>query len=90
MVKGNQRRVIHLKNTDSGIFDEAYFILREGENSSLTEESMIKEANRIIEENSKSDEKKKRLWARISPLSFFTGMAIMAAALLPFIILALI
>ena len=89
MVKGNQRRVIHLKNTDSGIFEEAYFILREDDSPSLTEQSMIKEANRIIEENSKGDEKKKRLWARISPLSLFTGMAVMAAVLMPFIIAAL-
>ena len=55
MIKGNQKKVIHIKNTESCIFDEAYFILKEGIFLSDPENDMILEANRIIEENSKSE-----------------------------------
>lgn len=50
MVKGRQRRVLHLKNPESGLFEEAFFFLK----SSSTEESscgardMVAEANRIL------------------------------------------
>ena len=52
MVKGCERRIIHLKNTGCEMFEEAYFILndkyhREDKKSC----DMVKEANRIIEEN---------------------------------------
>ena len=51
MIKGNQKKVIHIKNTESRIFDEAYFILKEGIALSVPENDIINEANRIIEEN---------------------------------------
>ena len=60
MVKGSQRRVIHVKNTKSGIFDEAYFILKEEILLSVPENDMINEANRIIEENLKGERGGKR------------------------------
>ena len=50
-VKGTQKRVIHLKNTESSIFEEAYFIVKEGARESYALPDMISEANRIIEEN---------------------------------------
>ena len=28
MIKGCKKKIIYLKNTDSDIFDEAYFVLR--------------------------------------------------------------
>ena len=60
MIKGNQKKVIHIKNTDSRIFDEAYFILKEGILLSVPENDMINEANRIIEENLKGERGGKR------------------------------
>ena len=52
MVKGCQRRIIHLKNTGSEMFEEAYFLLNDkyhaDDKKSL---DMVREANRIIEEN---------------------------------------
>lgn len=49
-MKGCQKKVIFIKNTGSRIFDEAYFIVsREGEASAIEENSLIYEANRIIE-----------------------------------------
>ena len=50
MVRGCQRKVIFLKNTESKIFSEAYFIV-DDKAPDVCEADMIREANRIIEEN---------------------------------------
>ena len=68
MVRGCQRKVIFLKNTESKIFSEAYFIVDDKAPESC-EADMIREANRIIEENlartAKEKEKRKRGFARL-------------------------
>jgi hypothetical protein len=52
MVRGCQRKAIFLKNTGSDLFSEAYFIVDEKKSChNLTKGDMIKEANRIIDEN---------------------------------------
>ncbi|MBR2343645.1 MAG: hypothetical protein IKA64_05260 [Clostridia bacterium] len=52
MVRGYQRRVVFLKNTGSTLFDEAYFLMSDTEAcSGVTDAEMVKEANRIIEQN---------------------------------------
>ncbi|MHB1151292.1 MAG: hypothetical protein ACYCWE_07700 [Eubacteriales bacterium] len=53
MFRGCQKKIIKLKNIGSGVFDEAYFILKDvaAESPYITETDMIKEANRIISEN---------------------------------------
>ena len=52
MVRGCQRRVVFLKNTDSSVFSEAYFILTDNDNTrGMSDEDMIREANRIIDES---------------------------------------
>ena len=52
MVRGCQRRVVFIKNTESKIFSEAYFILSdEAYKESHTDEDIIREANRIIDES---------------------------------------
>ena len=49
-MRGYQRKIIHLKNTGSYLFDEAYFVLsRDGEDLHLGEDDMVKEASRIID-----------------------------------------
>ena len=49
MLKGCQRRVIHLTSTDSTLFDEAYFILKEKQPPvTPPKKDMIKEAKRLI------------------------------------------
>lgn len=50
MVRGCQRKVIFLKSTESEIFSEAYFIVDE-KATSTSEADMVREANRIIDEN---------------------------------------
>ena len=51
-MRGCQKRVIYLKNTGSEYFDEAYFVLKNSTNSkNRSDTDVIREANRIIEEN---------------------------------------
>ena len=50
MVRGCQRKVIFLKNTESKIFSEAYFIVDDRARDA-SESDMVREANRIIDEN---------------------------------------
>ena len=62
MVKGCQRRVLHVKNPEGGLFEEAFFLLKdagpEGK-TGATRADMVREANRILaggedpEENAK-------------------------------------
>ncbi len=49
MIKGCQKKIIHLKNTDSPYFEEAYFILRGDDSSKFSENDMIREAMKIAE-----------------------------------------
>ena len=51
-MRGYQKKVIYVKNTGSRHFEEAYFVLRpDSEGASASPDSMILEANRIINEN---------------------------------------
>lgn len=51
-MRGYQKKVIHIKKTNSALFDEAYFIVKnEAELSSLDEDDMVVEATRIIDES---------------------------------------
>ena len=47
MVKGVTRRVVIVKSPDRELFDEAYFIVREGAPEGVTAEDLIAEARRI-------------------------------------------
>lgn len=50
MIKGCQKRIIHITNTGSPYFEEAYFILRRPERDiRATEDDMVREALRIAE-----------------------------------------
>jgi hypothetical protein len=52
MVRGCQRRVIFLKNTNSRVFSEAYFIIDDRTiTRGMSEADMVTEANRIINES---------------------------------------
>ena len=50
MIKGCQKKVIWMRNTESELFDEAYFILSEYACKKESKESdIVKEATRIID-----------------------------------------
>lgn len=58
MVRGCQKKIIYLKNTDSEVFDEAYFVVKDDTSSyGLDECDMIKEVNRILDECIPCEEK---------------------------------
>lgn len=47
MVKGISRQVIVVRSPDPNIFEQAIFILRDGQ-PGITDEELLKEANRLI------------------------------------------
>ena len=52
MIKGCQKRIIMLNDTGSDLFEQAYFIVKDKEiTSHISKPDMIREANRIIENN---------------------------------------
>jgi len=52
MVRGCQKKIIFLKNTQSEIFDEAYLVIKDNAlYENMNECDMVEEANKIIEEN---------------------------------------
>ena len=52
MVRGCQKKIIYLKNTQSDIFDEAYFVIKDNSlYEQLSECNMVEEANRILKES---------------------------------------
>ena len=59
MIKGCQNKIIHIKNTDSPYFEEAYFILRGDDATHFSENDMIKEALKIAESTCAFPKKKK-------------------------------
>ncbi len=69
MFKGCQKQMIVLRGTGSEIFDEAYFILKNGgrvregslkKDSASERTAMLLEANRILEENRLCDNSRPR------------------------------
>ena len=51
-MRGYQKRVIHIKNTRSFYFDEAYFVIKPQQECDLPcEAALVAEANRIISES---------------------------------------
>ena len=74
MLKGTQRKVIVLKDTQSGIFDEAYFIVKKSADSkNLTTNDMVMEAERIITASVIRTEEK-RSEKLLRPFWFFVGV----------------
>ena len=49
-MRGYQKKVLFMKNTGSDLFEEAYFILKEGRVASK-EADIVEEARRIVKEN---------------------------------------
>ena len=81
-MRGYQRKVIHIKKTGSYLFDEAYFIIsREGEKTPVNEESMILEANRIIEDSIDVGNKNKSssVFLKLTVIPFLVGALVSAA-----------
>ncbi len=84
MVRGCEKRVVRLQEPGNPYFEEVLFVLRDEEPGG--ECDIVAEAGRIIEENTRGREKKKK--GALSPyLSFLLGAVCAAAVLTPFLLL---
>lgn len=57
-MRGYQKRIVCLKKTGSPLIEEAYFLLSDGACLEGGREKFLREANRIIEENTGEKRKK--------------------------------
>lgn len=73
MIKGCERRIIYIRDTESPIFKEAYFILRDGA-SPKRKDDMVAEAMRIIRERSVGSPSEKKRRKTLSPRPFVLGV----------------
>lgn len=74
-MRGYQKRVIFLKHTGSRLFDEAYFVVSPS-SEGAAEGDMVLEANRIIEDNIKSEGSEKKSSIKKFLLPFLLGCAV--------------
>ena len=91
MIKGCQKSIIHLKDTGSPYFEEAYFIVSRGSDIEALGEDMIKEALNIVK-SSTADAKSRNLQKRkqrrdlvmkgASALSFVFGIVMLIYTLI--------
>lgn len=59
-IKGAARQMIVLRCGDSEMFETAYFVVKAGSQSRVRGGDMLREANRIVEENSFAEKARKR------------------------------
>lgn len=71
MVKGISRQVILVHGPDTEMFEQAIFILKEN-TGEITDEMLLKEAKRIINNSGKSRRGSGPIWAFAG--AFFTGI----------------
>ena len=86
MVKGISRQVIVVHSPDPKLFEQAIFILKDGAvgREGVTDEALLKEANRLIREPSVQHKRRLRLYGPVWALggALLTGMLWLVSALL--------
>ena len=76
-MRGDQKKVIYVKNTGSRHFEEAYFVMRpDSDGASASPEKMVEEANRIIKETFNRRRNGLFYSKRWYILAFFAGFAV--------------
>lgn len=82
-MRGCEKKVVHLKNTGSALFEEAYFIIKENSEPCGTDEGkdvdLVREASRIIAENTDFEVKRRSPIGISTVLIFLSGAFISAA-----------
>ncbi len=74
MIKGCQKRMIHVKNTGCDLFDEAYFILKNDVSTNGDfENDFLQTATAIINQNNLVKQKKKECKSSKKLLFFIFG-----------------
>ena len=89
MLKGTEKRVVRIKGVGGDVFEEAYFVLKDGRMDTPPRD-FISEVSRIIEENSLIGEGRSRdvpRRNRILLLSLAVCVALTCATLLGLLIL---
>lgn len=86
-MKGIQKRVVHIKNTESELFEEAYLILREKKTKDPEPENLADEASRFLEVNGGYEGKVRDTGRRMfiytaTLLTLSVAVAVLAALLL--------
>lgn len=84
-MRGYQKKVVYVRNPESRIFDEAYFVLREGSDPCVSSRDMVEEATRIIERECSAGkiDGRWRIGRILAPVvAFFFGTAATAAVFL--------
>ena len=75
-----KRSVLRIRGTEGCIYEEAYFIIKDGEDASYKTENvtrdMVFEANRIIEENFEIKKAKKVRFPIKIVISFILGVVL--------------
>ena len=75
-----KRSVLRIRGTEGCIYEEAYFIIKDGEDASYKTENvtrdMVFEANRIIEENFEIKKAKKVRFPINIVISFILGVVL--------------
>lgn len=81
-MRGCQKKMLLLKGTDSTLFEEAYFVMRNTEAADPQERDLIAEACRIIESNDMRPSQKSVRLSRRRKLAFFLYGAFSTLAVL--------
>ncbi len=79
-LKGCQKKIVCMRPSDRSLFDEAFFVLREGA-PEPPEEDMLAEANRILDEHLLRPRRPLRGAGVARPLLFFLGGGLCASLL---------
>ncbi len=85
MIKGCERRMIKIENTDSDLFESAYFIIRQNVQlpKKKRRDDMLREAARIVSDKTeptrKRDGSSRRVW--LERVGIFAAGALLSAAL---------
>ncbi len=51
MLRGTSKQIIHLKNPESNLFEEAFLIVKTPPHPESSRRTMVEEANRLLEEH---------------------------------------
>ncbi len=80
MIKGCQKKIIHITNTGSPYFEEAYLILRRGgdfsDGEDTSEMDIVQEAVKIAEEGSAALAPRRERKRRRRNRAFFCGISL--------------
>ena len=76
MIKGCKKNIIHITNTGSPYFEEAYFIVRRGGEIDISEDDIVKEASRIADLTDSSLRKSGKRRSRLTLTCFLYGASV--------------